>query len=76
MEGEFLPCPARRLSDQANVTTYPQILPLQATVSLVEKVLARTPEEGSRTLVLPTEVGKESYGQYSDSGVIGKLVTR
>jgi len=39
---------------------------------VMRKALARTAEEGGRTLVLPAGADESSNGQYFDSGKIGK----
>ncbi|WYZ35904.1 hypothetical protein EsH8_X_000551 [Colletotrichum jinshuiense] len=43
---------------------------------LIFKGIARTPEEGSRTLVLAAEGGRETHGQYLDDGKVGRQVDR
>lgn len=41
---------------------------------VLQKVLARTPEEGSRTLVHGAEGGEETHGQYLDDCGVGRYV--
>lgn len=43
---------------------------------LLQKAFARTPEEGSRTLVHGAEGGEETHGQYLDDCKVGRYVAR